>query len=450
MKVGSSSVHLGSLPGVRRHLRTLRDDLEAGRCCTWVVPRSVAAGRELDQLLEVLGGGVHVVDVAPPPPARSLPSAVGTVEDGRTSRPTATRFGAVLDEVFGSVDVPLPQQRKVHAPSSLVRRILAAYCRFMGLAIPDTGDDPLVQLAEIPAAGTTVVVVRADQEVDGSEISGLLQRYPVLVREAGRRPPLLLVVGTPSVMQGLAPVDPLTTAAHWWWGVLGRLDVLTVATLVKPRAPHRQRDRMEQLSEDLVPEIIAEVAGPDLELAEHLGRDWDGTAAGLCQFVERVTSPFDDDARVATRSHAGPRPPQRLWEEWSDGRVAAWNGRTRIPLRHLTAPRSHSELRDRLWIGQARALNPVLDEVRRSLVDEVGRVHSAQVLGEVDRLYCQCDGFETIELNDLKKAADGGYLTIGGALRRLLLCARSTRNDLAHRRCVSDRKLWDLGELIAS
>lgn len=448
-------VDMGVLPGVRRHVRSVREDLARGRSCVWVLPSAMTEPQRFGQLLDMVGEQLHVAPVEPPPavletarlpleptpvPPRSA-AVVGTMEE---------MLAAVFASDTDGSAAPEPQTPTDDDPCTLAHRVLHAAQRFAGV-LAETTADPLLALASLRVPGGVTVVISADAEHDRVALSALMRQYPALARDqqgGAVEQPLVLVAGSPAALPDVEHVDPLTTAVHWWWGVFGRLDLLTVAAVESEETSGDHRKLLEELCPDLVPEVIAEVAGPDIDLAVHLARRWDGTTDHLARLVdERDGACSWTPADEAGRGPAGARPPRRLWEMWSAGRVDTWGGRVREALGRLDERRAVTELAERLWIGQARALNPLLDELRRAIVHRMMRDTPAHTLAELDRRFCGGAGVESIELNDLRNAATQRVIVLERRLRELLDHAVGARNGLAHRKCVDDRRLRQMERL---
>lgn len=451
MTDASVACPLGVLPGVRRHVQGVAADLRSGRSCGWLLPAAMATRERVRELLDLLGDAVRVVDVAkpvrpaPPAPARRPGggvAVVGTVEE-------------MLAGVFGPVVAPPPPPPEPPA-ADLTHRVLQAACSFNFLPVART-EDPLAALVDLRIPGGLAVVVHADHEPDPGAAGALLSRYSALLRERPAHPgrPVLLVVGTLWSL-GEVEQDPLTTGVHWWWNVLSRLDLLTVATIEAGEAAdategpgRRQRRCLDELCGDLVPEIVAEVAGPDLDLATVLARRWDGTRDGLVRLVGKTV---EDTGTFEVAELGGgvadDRPPPRLREHWTAGRVEAWGGRIRPAVSAVSDAALEGVLAERLWIGQSRALNPALDEIRRALVGVARSGASVQALAEVSWHYCSGGEIDVIELNDLRKAAQKQIITLARLPRALLDEAVFARNDLAHRKVVDDNRLRELRRLV--
>ena len=94
---------LAVLPGVRRHVRRVQEDLRNGRSCVWLLPTPIATPARVEQLLGVVREAVHVVVVDPPPQA-AAPAAAnppggvgGAVVLGTIEQMLAGVFGTPVD-----------------------------------------------------------------------------------------------------------------------------------------------------------------------------------------------------------------------------------------------------------------------------------------------------------------------------------------------------------------
>jgi hypothetical protein len=439
---------LAVLPGVRRHVRRVQEDLRNGRSCVWLLPTPIATPARVEQLLRVVREAVHVVVVDPPPQA-AAPAAVnppggagGAVVLGTIEQMLAGVFGTPIDVESSTVPEPPAEE--------LTQRVLRAARRYTGLPVTE-GSEPLTALADMRLPGGMTVAIVADEESDPAAVTALLRRYTAMVRgrHAHADQPVLLVVGSLGSLWDVEREDPLTTGVHWWWGVLSRLDLLTVATVDSEGSRREHHEAVHELCGDLIPEVIAEVAGPDIDLASELAREWDGTREGLGRLLaKRVEANAGVDVVAMSGDAAGLRPPPRLREHWSLGQVDAWGGRIRPSLRAIPGADLDQVLDERLWIGQSRALNPALDAIRRALVEIVRRGAPPKVLADMVWHYCGDSGVEAIELNNLRQAVRKMTISLTKPARELLDHAVGARNALAHRKSVDDRRLRELTRLV--
>jgi len=445
-------MHLRVLPGVRRHVHQVQRHLTSGRSCIWVLPAAMTNPQRIRQLLDLIEEAVPIVEVEAPAALPTPPAPSPAAMQGKAV------LGTIEEMLRAAFDVDhepsAPDPRPGRGITTLAHRVMQAVHRYFPHLPDSPADDPLAALASLPVPSPVVVVVHADDEHDADEVTALIRQYPALVRE---RPvhdsdrAVLLVIGTVAKLRDVERADPLITGVHWWWGVLSRLDLLTVATLEATVNGGWHRELLDDLCSDLLPEVIAEVAGPDIDLAADLARNWDGTYDDL---VNRVAAAADDaesndtgHAGYGHRDPASSAPSQRLWDQWTAGHVDAWGGRTRPSLRAVPKDDLGQALTERLWVGQARALNPVLDEIRHNLLDAVRDSSPASTMANLNRFYCNGAGVDTIELNDLRRAIRDGPITIDSRQRDLLDHAVGARNQLAHREFVHDSRLRAISQL---
>lgn len=457
-----SILDLTLLPGARRHVHAIERDLVRRRSCVWLLPTSMIESTRLRPLLDLLGRSVDLVDVAPPLTpvchGRSRPAATGidTAGTNGVSQDVATSLSERLARLFphDADEAPpiAPSRVDDAATQDLVARIVHSVERYLGPVVDRSGD-PLHAVADLEVrAGGVTVVVNADAEHDRAALMDVVRRYPVLAREArpdSRTGVTLLVAGSAQAIPDPDRLDPLTTGVHWWWGVLGRIDLLTVVATEAVPEPAELRVVLNELSPDLVPEVIAEVVGPDVEMACLLARCWDGSMAQLRQLVRTASSrPAEPpEANLVRGRPAVGRPPMAARGFWSAGGLEVWGGLHRTSLHLGDLP--DEILSERVWLGQARALNPLLDEVRRVIVRLLEAQAPVAALTEVRLRYNRGSDLAHIELNDLRRAVKERAVALDGATSAHLEVARHVRNSLAHRKRIEDWRLRQLAATVA-
>jgi len=225
------------------------------------------------------------------------------------------------------------------------------------------------------------------------------------------RPRLLLLGG--AAISALTARDPLLSDV-WWWGVLDRLDTA-----------FHVKNQLGGTSDDLRRDSIAEVAGFDLRLADHLATTWDGSAATLPASLKHFDGPSlpDPGSPTALRTISTPlsTPPASLLPMWEQGLVDRWDS---FPAYwHACVLPTPAELRSRIWRAQVRALMPTIDEER------------ARIEGWLRRQVQGLANDAALEPRDLYVLLqEHPYLKTwrGGHRKRLIYWLRDARNTLAH------------------
>ncbi|RLK54182.1 hypothetical protein [Actinokineospora cianjurensis] len=433
-----------TLPGVRGHLDAVSADLDAGLSCLWVVPDDLVRSGTADELLDRLAARSDSMRVpapvatrAPGGPARTRVEPVS----GSTAPPDWAKGSFSLLKIDGAS--PARYDEPVADADPVIERVLAL-CG----ATAEPGVDPLLSAVRSPELRGAVVVLSAWHEHDRPGTSTLLSRLPALVKEQGQAPgdrPRLLVAARPEDLVA-STLDPVTTRTHWWWGVKDRLDTAVVVARVR----RGRGNDAGWLRERVTREVIAEVAGPDLVLADWLARSWDGAMARLPQQVAGLAYTASDVPSSAEHGHGRDRPPLPMRAAWSSGLLDLWEGQAR------TSPAADRgvDLGALVWRGQNRALMPVVDEHRALLERVVLARASKSVLAELDSgATPRTNGrspANALELGQMWWLVSSRRVTVSHAQRKLLLCLRRTRNALAHLQALDDDELAELTCLIAS
>lgn len=366
------------LPGPRAFIERVRRDLDLGHSVVAVFPRSLIEQGQADAVLDEIAAvsGAVLVDPAGPP--------------------TAVR---VVDALGYGVD---------WSPTH----------------------DPLRDLAHWPALAGLAAVVRS-WEHDTAQV---LARWGVLQQEAGRSPEhrFRLVVGANAEQVSAAGLDrspPLFFKAHWWWGVLDRIDTELHVRAGVPDGPadvlhHAQVIEILAWDLDLLQELTALPAGsgadPDLLIRDLVPPDPGYDPSDLPPAVLAHQRPSLDGRQAPS---AAVRP---LWDR---GLVDLWDGRLRPKLHPALKA---DELATLMWRAQVRVLFPYVEEHRAELAEVFQRYARRAGLRSVDG---------TWELGDMYAACVPGNVGMPLESYGLLKAARAVRNDLAHGRLASPRHL---------
>ncbi|AHI01039.1 hypothetical protein [Kutzneria albida] len=390
-----------------------------------MVPDEMVARGVADELLNELA--------ARPDTIRSLP---------RTGAPVRVSAG---DDGWGEPDLEEPIQLGALAGDSVADRLVEQISC-------GSGDhrDPIVDLAEAAELRGRVIVVSGWEENQPHEVGALLARLPALVKERGIAPadrPRVLIAAREgdlpeTVFDGL---DSFTTKVHWWWGAVRRLDTAFVVTSVR-------RGYGAGLRELAATEVITEIAGPDLVLAQALATGWNGLRATLLDAV--MDSVGDTGCYLPSSAgslrQSGNRPPRQLREPWSRGLADLWEGRVRISPVAAELRRQPNVLDEMVWRGQHRAFTPLVDDHRGRLEKAFLARASKSVLAELnpDRGQDPRAGRVVLELGGMAWAVATNRVRLPHAARKLLFNLRDTRNALAHLRPLSDEEIDTLAQLL--
>jgi hypothetical protein len=207
----------------------------------------------------------------------------------------------------------------------------------------------------------------------------------------------------------------------WWWGVLDRLDT---AFYVKSRFANGHDGQ-----DGLIRETITEVAGFDLNLADHLSAGWDGSPGTLASALATFVGPCRLHGQNGpTKPHQLPHsstalsaPPMTLLPMWDQGLVDRWDA---FPAYlHACAITDPADLRSRVWRAQVRTLMPLIDEERI----RIGAWLRREIRGLPDEAVLEPAGlFNVLQDHPSLKTWRGGHR------KRLIYWLRDARNTLAH------------------
>jgi hypothetical protein len=179
----------------------------------------------------------------------------------------------------------------------------------------------------------------------------------------------------------------------------------------------------------LIRDTITEVAGFDLNLADHLAAGWDGSygtlSAALATFTGPAWPPRQDRP---TKPHQFPHsstalsaPPVALLPMWDQGLVDRWDAFPAYV--HACAISDLADLRSRVWRAQVRTLMPIIDEER----SRIGAWLRGEIRGLPDDAVLEPGGlFNVLQDHPSLKT------WCGGDRKRLIYWLRDARNTLAH------------------
>lgn len=455
MKSGRSD--FGLLPGPRRHLDVLAEDLNSGWSCIWLLPDDLVDRGIADELVDLIELRVDSVRVPQPEVRRTSGQraevqATGPAEEQLPAW-ARSRFGVFdWDESFHTASVTT-----LESTSSVSERLLLVFEDPSGEV-----DDPLAVLTSSDWLRRKVVVVRAWAENDPDDVASVFTRLTAFSKEHGVPPDdraRVLVAARLGDLPArlLDKVDPVTTRAHWWWSVCGRLDTAVVTTAARGRRTGRGHPHRIDVRELVTAEVIVEVSGPDLALAEGLASSWDGRRGTLREQIAAFAHAEDDLAAGVVRRlrGSGERPTEELRSAWSAGSLELWDGQLRISPAVRGAIDSVVDLDNLVWRGHNRALMPLIDGWRARLEETVRSRASTAVLAELGRDFrggapqgVEANGRITLELGMMAWAVSTSRVRLSRSDRELLFCLRDARNALAHLRPLDDEHVDRMAELV--
>lgn len=452
-----------ALPGPVAHLDAITAALDDGLTCLWLVPDTLVESGVADQLVDDLADRPNSVQVPPPkgdalahrPVAESHKSLVGLATDEQPPPWARDVFGLLTDDPWPQSIPDLADSTPPTTPSpSLANRLAET------LDEPaKSAGDPVRALVGSSELRGRVIVVRAWDELDPADVADLLVRLPAVVKELGvppaDRPRLLMATRLRDLPDGVLDlIDSVTTSVTWWWGAVGRLDTAVVVALERSRRA-RTTSVEHPVREQVIREVIAEVAGPDLTLAGNLATTWDGRLATLtAELPEHRTAA----GHVVTANYrtTTARPPVQFRTVWARGLVELWDGQVR-PNHAIIAPNERDDdLRAKIWRGQNRALTPFIDEHRARFENTLRSRASMAVLAELTRSDWR-DRPDNQDTDSRRAALELGPMAWAVGTRRvripnanLLFCLRDIRNLLAHLRPLDDQDLDRLIRLLCN
>ncbi|MER5262778.1 hypothetical protein ABTZ99_11975 [Actinosynnema sp. NPDC002837] len=435
----------------------LSEDLDGGWSCIWLLPDDLVGRGAADSLVDLLELQLDSVRVPPPEVRKTNGQHVGARVAGAADD-TLPAWAHSTSGVFDwNESIDTAPVTTVESTSSVAERLL--------LAFKDPSDevgDPLAVLTSSDWLRRKVVVVRAWAEHDADDVASVFTRLTASSKEHGVPPEdrtRVLVAARPSDLPSrlLDKVDPVTTRVHWWWSACDRLDTAVVTAATRPRVAPRGHSHRIDVRELVAVEVIVEVAGPDLLLAEGLASSWDGRRSTLRERIAAFAHAQDDLAPDAARRRrgGGGRPAEELRPAWNAGALELWDGQLRISPAVRGAIGSAVDLDNLVWRGQNRALMPLVDSWRARLEQTVRSRASTAILAELGREFRsgapgveEGGGRVTLELGAMAWAVSTSRVRLSRSDRELLFCLRDTRNALAHLRPLDDEDLDRVAALV--
>jgi hypothetical protein len=454
---------LMTLPGAQRRIAAVVADLKAGRNCVVLLPDVLVDSDIADDIgydiaarvktLRVPPPEVNVADGTPPPAATALGRSPGP-------RPSwaVNRFGVLGSATFTTAVAAASPRHKV--TTTLAERMATLLTR------PPEGADPLAEVVAAQELRGAVLVVRAWKEPDPGAVGAMAVRFAAMTKDSPvpleERVRLLILTRDRNIPAGaLERLDPVTSAVHWWWGVLGRLDTTVVVAAAEATAGRGDPVglRSTLVADYLFRDLVTEIAGPDLELATHLTYFWDGRMSALPELVTGYASSRKPELAVpdATRHGRPTRPPMALRDAWNHGLADLWDGEIRMSPLAEEPSAVTDRLDQHLWRGQNRALTPVIDQLRAAMEDRVRSIIGAAGVdallardGESQRSAARQITSPVLEVGRMAVAVKTGELRVNDAERKLIYCLRDVRNSLAHLVALDDSTLSRLAQTIAN
>ncbi|MFE3855834.1 hypothetical protein ACFXPN_32460 [Streptomyces griseorubiginosus] len=481
---------LSELPGVRRQISRIAADLAAGIHCLWLLPDDLVEGGYAEEL--------HHVALCSAPDRLDIPAC------SASDTPSVRPVGAVPEQTDWALDdLPLLEDyddgfdlgrdpvflRQRSAPllteapeapeSGLLARLAKELSVPPGEAVdtlvnPDRRWRPVIGVRAWEESAASAAFGDPDQE-RGREVARLIRSLNAAAKQAGLPPesrPRLLVTARvddlPSRFPDELELDLATSAVHWWWGTVDRLDSATVVSAVAAdvsrdtrRRGEMPRDRILRAVRD---EVVSEVCGPDPVLSWRLARRWDGSQGTLedslraCLDGVRAVPP-EEPVTVVSGVGSGYRPATGLRPAWARGLLQAWDGRSRVHPVVWCGTRSRSDhLNILVSQAQARVLLPWIEEARQRVALRALSVATRPVTELIDRYVERPPAgyraraqvvFRTIEVGPLLRACRQGHLNLPVEDRRLLEQLVLARNVLSHRGVLFDRTLHILCDELA-
>ncbi|MYQ48810.1 hypothetical protein GTW40_27900 [Streptomyces sp. SID4985] len=494
-----------SLPGVRRQLDSMAADLAAGLNCLWLLPDHLVDTGHAEELYRAaLHSAPDRLDIRPPEvlpvPAPRRPEAGeagprASLDDGERAWGRGVEEVWEGDDAWDSLpdldfddgfDIGWTEAAPVPARSLPLEHAMPELFERLGKELAVSPTEVIERLAVRGSRWRPVVGLRAWCETEetasepagapasgrGSAIERLLRSLTAAVKEAGLSPqerPRLLIVARlrdlPVSLVNELDRDIATTAVHWWWGTVGRLDTALVVEAAKPPTSSGTLERRILMT--VREETIAELASFDLVLARRLTMEWDGTTHRLDAVLRScVDSLPTADARACPEVSFGRGTPRRpgssLRQAWARGVVQSWEGRLRHhPARWyaIGAQGEPPELSVAVGQAQQRVVLPWIEDAREQLA-RLGLGYATRPLGVVvadfsarppaDLGNCAQQAFLELEVGSLLAAYHGDGIAFPAEELKLLKLLVKARNILSHRGALRDYTLRALCDELTS
>ncbi|MDQ0830108.1 hypothetical protein QF032_001952 [Streptomyces achromogenes] len=480
------------LPGVRRQVDRITADLAAGLHCLWLLPDDLVDGGYAEELHRAaLYSSPERLDI-PAPSDEETAASSPSLEPGSVPAGRSWDDLPVLADYDDGFDIgwapELPRQRTApQQPTDVPEGPESGLLARLAKELSVTPGEAIDTLTDPGARWRPVIGVRAWKETAtaggpaaperdrGHDVARLIRALGAAAKQAGLPPenrPRLLVTARigdlPSQLPDELERDLASSAVHWWWDTLDRLDSATVVAAVGARGARPGRRHGELLRDRILravrDEVISEVCGPDLVLGWRLARRWDGSQRTLqgslwaCLDVGGA-APAVRHQPVHLGVGSGHRPPARLRPVWARGLIQSWDGRARV---HPAVWRRDGSAPDQLRVlvsqAQARILLPWIEDTRQRLAPlALGGVTGpvadlvARYVGRLPAEHRENpeEAFRTIEVGPMLTACRQGHLNLARAERQLLEQLVLARNVLSHRGVLFDRTLHALCDELA-
>ena len=235
----------------------------------------------------------------------------------------------------------------------------------------DTGPTTVPELLQWPErrAATFVVIGSESALSRRCEVKEFLDRLATESRSSmsAGSTRFVILVGASDLPDALiASGGDVTVATRWFWNRVTRWDTLA---LLAGSNEAEKFGGAEGLAGEIRVETIAEVARWNLELAQHLAREWDGTTGSLLASLGGTPPRAMGANPEVAGNRVGAHPPPSVLDAWNQGEVEGWRGR--VSVAPIVAGSSSEAVSRFAWSAQARVLLPFVDERRTKLEAKV-------------------------------------------------------------------------------
>lgn len=370
-------IPLSELPGPRRWLQQIDDQLEHGVSCLVIVPDDFA-GQDYE---------IFYADLSDKLSLDQLPAGTGSAS-----------LSEVLGEVF-CLDTSL----------TLTTRVFR-------------------DVVDADVAGPTRILLRGWEH----DLDHFITAIPGILHERGARrgDRSFLVVCRLQDLPDTAPqrLEQPELKVLWWWGVVGRLDTEVIISLA--RGDWNETSRA----------TAAELVGWDLEGALALTEVWDGVSSHLSAAAASAVASAPLSRPLGSiegaMSRVGRRPLPSHLDAWSAGHVNSWGGLLRLRLAESCSER---DIARASWVAQTRAVYPLLgverERIERRLRDlgdgQIEEAMSSYLSGQPD--WDEANEWEFGPM--LAAVKQSSYRMPRTEFEHLKLC-RDIRNAIAHFRAA--------------